>query len=322
LLFGLQIYEASFHEFTAYGLTHLAASLMLTNFQFGRVRWPFISELYEIAQAPFLSRAVLSVFLRPRAPTFNVTAKAETLERSFVSHLGRPLLLLFGLLLLGAGVGMLRWQHFPLERENLAIVLGWNLFNMLFVLGALGVVYEQKQRRGMPRVPRWLDASVRIGAVTAPARITDLSVGGAQLALGQGASLYRDLAHGAATLLVDTGDGPRELPIEIRHVVVQDDTMLLGTRFDAKTAKERSDVVRLCFGDSNAWVAFQAARQRSRSILGGFSYFLSLVVIRGSAGLVAVLRDRALVAGHGPGIGSVALPVALPQGERTDAIAR
>ena len=58
---------------------------------------PFISELYEIAQAPFLSRAILSVFIRPRAPTFNVTAKSETLERSFVSHLGRPLLILFGL---------------------------------------------------------------------------------------------------------------------------------------------------------------------------------------------------------------------------------
>ncbi len=325
LLFGLQIYRASFHEFVAYGLAHLAASLMLTNFQFGRVRWPFISELYEIAQAPFLSRAILSVFIRPRAPTFNVTAKSETLERSFVSHLGRPLLILFGLLLLGAGVGLLRWQHFPLERENLLIVLGWNLFNMLFVLGGLGVVYEQKQRRGMPRVPRSVDAQVRIGGVTVPARIADLSVGGAQLALGQGASLYRDLAYGKATLLVGGGlagdrDDRRELPVEIRHVVVQDDTMLLGVRFDAATAAERAEVVRLCFGSSDAWVAFQAARRRSRTLAGGFLYFLSLVAMRGTAGLVAVLRDRALLAGGGAE--SVrTLPVALPQAGRPAALA-
>lgn len=324
LLFGLEIYEASLAEFTAYALAHLAASLMLTNFQFGRVRWPFISELYEIAQAPFLSRAILSVFLRPRAPTFNVTAKAETLERNFVSNLGRPLLLLFGFLLLGVAVGILRWQHFPLERENLLIVLGWNVFNMLFVLGALGVVNEQKQRRGMPRVPRALDAMLRIGSLTVPAQITDLSVGGAQLALREGGSLYRDLAQGTATLIVraDETAEPRDLRIEIRHVVVQDDTLLLGVRFDATTAAERSEVVRLCFGSSDAWVAFQAARQRPRTVLGGFGYFLSLVLIRGSAGLVAVLRDRALVAGPGPTIRPVALPIAMPQGERSDAIAR
>ena len=324
LLFGLQIYEASFAEFTAYALAHLAASLMLTNFQFGKVRWPFISELYEIAQAPFLSRAVLSVFVRPRAPTFNVTAKSETLERNFVSHLGRPLLVLFGLLLLGVAVGVLRWQHFPLERENLLIVLGWNVFNMLFVLGALGVVNEQKQRRGVPRVPRSVVAALRIGGVTVPAEITDLSVGGAQLALGAGASLYRDLAHGTATLLLDDdADGGRQLTVEIRHVVVQDDTMLLGVRFEAATAAERAEVVRLCYGSSDAWVAFQASRQRSRTVIGGFAYFLSLVLVRGTAGLVAVLRERAVpAAASQPTLRPVALPLALAQGERSDAIAR
>ena len=80
LFFGMKIYNASFEEFCAYALAHLACSMMLTNHLFGKVRWPFISELYEMTQALFVLPALLSVFVRPRAPTFKVTAKAETLQ--------------------------------------------------------------------------------------------------------------------------------------------------------------------------------------------------------------------------------------------------
>ena len=316
LFFGMQIYRASYQEFIAYGLTHLAASLMLTNFLFGKVRWPFISELYEIAQAPFLARAVLSVFLRPRAPTFKVTAKAETLDRNFVSELSRPLMIILSLLVLGTVVGVWRWYAFPLERENIAIVLGWNLFNLLFVMGAMGVVHERKQRRGVPRVPRRVEAAAHLGDGRADVTVTDLSIGGAQLTLRDGADLYRDLAHGTGRLEVQLQDRTVDIPFEIRHAVVEDDAIVLGVRFDGQTQAERADIVTLCFGSSDVWVEFQKARQHSRSLIGGFAYFLSLCLGKGTLGLIAGITQRA-----GPGGRTAPVrQIALPQGGRSDAL--
>ena len=324
LFFGLQIYRASYQEFVAYGLTHLAASLVLTNFLFGHVRWPFISELYEIAQAPFLVRAIGSVLLRPRAPTFKVTAKSETLDRNFVSELARPLLILAGLLAMATIAGMLRWHAFPLERENITIVLGWNLFNLLFVLGAIGVVHEHKQRRGMPRVPRSLDAEAALGGTRTLVRIADLSIGGAQLTLGESAEVYRDLAHGNGSLTVELDGQPRTIPFEIRHAVVDDDELVLGVRFDCQTEEQRADVVALCFGSSDAWVAFQAERQHARTVFGGFLHFVKLCIVKGSLGIFAGLsQGYGRVGSTAPSLSTrkLALPQALTEGAKSDASA-
>ncbi|MDX1540094.1 MAG: UDP-forming cellulose synthase catalytic subunit, partial [Geminicoccaceae bacterium] len=188
LFFGMKIYNASLQEFMAYALGHLICSLLLTNHLFGRVRWPFISELYEMAQSLFLAPALLSVFLKPRAPTFKVTSKAETLEKSFISHLANPLLIMFGLLLAGAAAGVWRYVHFPLEHENLAIVFGWNLLNLIFIGAALGVVRERRQRRQMPRMPRAQNAVVDLGSREIQARLEDVSATGAQVVLDAGES--------------------------------------------------------------------------------------------------------------------------------------
>jgi cellulose synthase (UDP-forming) len=322
LFFGMQIYRASYQEFVAYGLAHLTASLVLTNYLFGHVRWPFISELYEIAQAPFLVRAIGSVLIRPRAPTFKVTAKAETLERNFVSELSRPLVLLVGLLALGTIAGVGRWYAFPLERENVSIVLGWNLFNLLFVLGAVGVVHEHKQRRGMPRVPRSLSAEATVGGSLVAVQIADLSVGGAQLKLREDAEIYRDLAHGAGSLSVELRGQVRLIPFEIRHAVVEDDDLLLGIRFDCKTEDQRADVVSLCFGSSEAWVDFQAARQHPRTVIGGFMHFAKLCLVKGTLGIIAGIRQGradALPSLVGQAARKIALPQDLTQGAKPDA---
>ncbi|WP_159711079.1 UDP-forming cellulose synthase catalytic subunit [Geminicoccus flavidas] len=318
LFFGLQIYRASYQEFVAYGLTHLAASLILTNYLFGKVRWPFISELYEIAQAPFLVRAIGSVLLRPRAPTFKVTAKSETLERNFVSELARPLLFLLGLLSAAAIAGLWRWHAFPLERENITIVLGWNLFNLLFVLGAIGVVHEHKQRRGMPRVPRSLSAEATLGGSVAPVQISDLSIGGAQLILNESAEVYRDLAHGNGSLTVELGNSERLIPFEIRHAVVEDERLVLGVRFACETDEQRADVVALCFGSSDAWVQFQAERQHACTILGGFAHFARLCIVKGTLGILAGLRQGR--GRTGPFLVTrAARQVVLPQGAKINA---
>src|SRR3546814_5307013 len=70
-----------------------------------RFRWPWISELYELIQSIYLLPALISEMLNPRKPTFKVTAKDETLERSYISELGGPFYIIFAVLLAGLAIG-------------------------------------------------------------------------------------------------------------------------------------------------------------------------------------------------------------------------
>jgi len=297
LFFGMKIYNASLEEFMAYAMAHLVCSLMLTNHLFGRVRWPFISELYEMAQALFLAPAVLAVFLRPRAPTFKVTAKAETLERDTVSQLATPILVMFLILLAGAAAGVWRYVHFPLEHDNLIIVFGWNLINIVFMAAALGVVCERRQRREVPRTPRAQPAEVMLGGTAFDARLEDLSVTGAKLVLGAEAAVHGHLAGPEATLGITLPGhtAPSRIPLQIRHAFLEDDNVVLGVRFAPATAEERARVVELCYGSSDAWLAFQKSRQGARTIAGGLVFLIGLAVVKGTAGLITILRERALL---------------------------
>ncbi len=63
---------------------------MVSDFLFGHVRWSFVSELYELMQSVYTFPAMLKVLVNPRAPTFNVTAKGETLTQDFISPLAKP----------------------------------------------------------------------------------------------------------------------------------------------------------------------------------------------------------------------------------------
>ena len=105
LFFGLEIFVASGDEVLAYAISYLVVSFMVQNALFAHVRWPLISEVYEVAQAPYLAIQIFKTILRPRAAKFAVTAKDETLAEDFISPIYLPLLLLFLLMVVGVAAG-------------------------------------------------------------------------------------------------------------------------------------------------------------------------------------------------------------------------
>ncbi|MFP3325274.1 hypothetical protein R0K05_19635, partial [Planococcus sp. SIMBA_160] len=92
---------------------------------FRNIRWPMMSEVYEAAQAGYLLRAVFSVVLRPRAPSFNVTAKDETLDHDFISPIWKTLVFLLLLTLIGLAAAVYRYVEFPGDRPVVLVVGAW-----------------------------------------------------------------------------------------------------------------------------------------------------------------------------------------------------
>lgn len=128
LLFGLKIYDANLADFMAYAVPHLFAVFWVSDFLFGKVRWSFVSELYELIQAVYTLPAIAKVFMNPRAPKFNVTAKGETLDQDFISPLARPFYLFLMLNLVALGFGVFRLFAFPDERFPTTVTMCWGRF--------------------------------------------------------------------------------------------------------------------------------------------------------------------------------------------------
>ncbi len=283
LFFSLEIYEATVPEFLAYTLPSIIAMLIMSNFLYGRVRPPLISELYEFLQCTFLSRALLYVVLRPRAPKFGVTPKAEPMNVRHLSPLAGPLMVLVVLMLAGLVVSIWRFWTQPDLHDVFIVVSGWNVFNFLIGLAGLGVILEKPQRRRAPRFPLNKIGVVRIDGMDVGAAFDDASATGLQLRLPR--RVLHDLQGGTSRVtLMAAGRRDEDranwaglgIPLEVVNIRPGSDDIHIGARFAPATLAHHRAMVRLVFNDGREWARFLTGRHREPKLLTGLGRFLRL----------------------------------------------
>jgi cellulose synthase (UDP-forming) len=283
LFFGLEVVVTTAPEALAYAGVYLAAGYMVQNALFSPVRWPFLSEIYEIAQAPYLARAVVGAVLRPGRAKFEVTSKDETVTETHVSDVYRPLLLLFLLMLAGVGALIWRYVEFPGDRAVLQIVGAWAVFNAILVGASLRAIVEQPQRRKAPRVADVNQAGAveladEDGGMTAtPCVIADVSYSGLRIAIPPRA-LDRDFRRpviGDRLRIVPTQMAGLEEPAAIECTVAYSGTadgrLVLGLDFEKRqSGPAYVTIAALLNGDSRRWQAIRCAQtSRRRGLLVG-----------------------------------------------------
>lgn len=296
LFFGASIFDASGAEFAAYTTTYLMVNILLQNYLWSRVRWPFISELYETIQSVYLVRALGATLLSPRRPNFRVTAKGETNVRSRISELGAPFYVIFFILL--AGVGATAWRIFtqPFAADIALVVGGWNLFNLLMVGAALGVVAERRQLRSSQRISIGRPAEIILGDRVIPATIDDVSVAGARLVVP--ANVMRQVKQGESVVMRFQTMAPladNELPLTVHSVMPHEGGAALGTEFTVTSTRHHELVADLLFANSDEWTSFQASRRKSVGVVHGVLAFLAMATyqtLRGLSYLVTATPGR------------------------------
>jgi cellulose synthase (UDP-forming) len=313
LFFGLEIFVATWQGAVAYVLSYLAVSFLTQNALYARHRWPLISEVYEIAQAPYLARAIVATVLRPRVATFKVTAKNETLDEAFLSPIYRPLAGLF--LLTAAGVVALgvRWAMLPGDRSVLAVVGAWAVVNFLMVGLSLRAVCETRQRREAPRVPLHTPAVISAGdgdgACAAPATILDASTSGARIEL-DAAQAWRlggvrtpepgDMVR-IAPDFPDAAHLQRPILCRVRSVVQKPGGAVVGVAFEpAQSLEIRETIAYLVFGESSKWLRMRRDATARKGLIAGLAYVLWLSLSTLPSTLLFVLTRRTEVAGARP----------------------
>lgn len=287
LFFGIEIFVSTFGDAIVFVLSYMAVSFLVQNAMFSRYRWPLISEVYEVAQAPYLAMAIFRTILRPRAAKFNVTAKDETLAEDYISPIYGPLLFLFMLMAAGVVALIARWIAFPGDRSVLGVVGAWALFNLLLVSLSLRAVSEKQQRRASPRVTMrapatlWWEGS---GTTPLDGVVLDASTSGARIRV---TAPSRAMANQRMVAKGDTlhfrpifGEAPhleRSVMAEVRMVSETPEGLVLGVQFPpGQTMKVRESVAFLIFGSSENWHAMRNATRARKGLLAGMAYVLWL----------------------------------------------
>jgi cellulose synthase (UDP-forming) len=289
LFFGLQIFVATIQEVVVYMGAYMAISFMVQNALYARVRWPLLSELYETAQAPYLSGVVLKTIFKPRGAKFNVTAKDEVLEEDFISPIFKPLLMLWVVAGLGVVAAAVRWVLFPGDHTILSIVGGWAVFNFIIVSASLRAIAERQQRRGVPRVEMQAPAVAAFGRdghfSFAAATIVDSSTSGAGIRLVAGPDT--DLAEMAAItpgyVLYFTPEFPKSphlenaIRVQVKNVERTNSGLLLGVRYDPEQPMiVRETIAHLIFGDSSVWERVRDKKNHPMPMLKGMALIVGL----------------------------------------------
>ncbi|MBF0680790.1 MAG: UDP-forming cellulose synthase catalytic subunit [Devosia sp.] len=291
LFFDLQIFTASGGEFAAYTLTYFFVNLVMQNSLFGRWRWPWISELYEYIQSVHLLGAILSVLRNPSKPTFNVTAKDESVDTSRLSELARPFYLIFLLLVITVGMTVFKIFNEPYQAEITMVVGGWNLFNLILAGCALGVVSERREVRASRRVAVERRCEVQGADGTwSKGTIVNVSSGGLALRLPAGPL---GLARGAPTAirftpLSDTGGN--EMSVVVRSTGSEGKGAMLGCRFTPQRGQDYRLIADLLYANSATWAQRQKSRQVNIGIMRGTARFLGQALYQTGRGLGYLLR--------------------------------
>jgi len=277
LFFGVRVYNASEWQVLGYAAPHIFGTILVTDYLYGRVRHPFFSELYEAVQSIYLVPVILSTLIRPRSPRFKVTPKGKSLEAEYLSPLAVPFYILFLLSLMGMVAAVFRWYNYPLEGFAIFICLFWNIFNFVFVLLCLGVVWELQQRRRYHRI--WAEGQVEVAIprlpITVPAELQDVSLGGVSLQPLEDVPLE----EGERVLIRAAGSNGK--PFSLQASVVRNSLRRgkreWGCEFAIPDLSVFSEIVGFVYGDSARWVKFWEHRKTQQiRISRGFAHLIRI----------------------------------------------
>lgn len=296
ILADVKVFVSNLEEAIAYTATYMVVNLMMQNYLYGSLRWPWISELYEYCQGVFLSKALIAVFMSPRKPTFNVTAKGLSLDNDHLSELAWPFFAVFGLLLTGLVVAVWRYFNEPAVSELMVVVGLWNLFNLLIAGTALGAVAERKQPDRHPRLAIARQGFLHVNGAAAPVEIVDVSAGGCAVVVTGKAAFDLRAGETEALLTIEPVSGivarNEALPLTLRHTSRAGERVVHGFEFRELVGRDYYVLADLMYGDSQALPRFLASRRKHKNVFAGSYEFIVWGVAEPVRAIAYAINER------------------------------
>jgi cellulose synthase (UDP-forming) len=280
LCFGLKVYDTNWQDFLLYAVPHLYAIFTASHYLFGRLRWTCISEVYEIIQSAYTLPVLFGTLFKPRGAVFKVTNKGEVIGDTHVSPYAKPYYVFLALNLVALAAGVYRLLN-GISVDSVAITMFWASFNCVLLFICLGVMVERNQPRNHPRLPASYPCRVRLGERVITGVIKDLSNGGARVSLRMVETQGADLSSGVAGVIevdpsaIPSLSAPLSVPVILRGTEHHAGGLFARIQFNDQTLEEKMRRVRLVYGESARWAAFQSSRRPRKTIFGCLSFILA-----------------------------------------------
>ncbi|MGJ8572124.1 MAG: UDP-forming cellulose synthase catalytic subunit [Hoeflea sp.] len=282
IFFSLEIYHANIQEFGAYALTYLVASFAMQSYLYGKVRWPWVSELYEYVQSVMLVGSIVSVIRNPRKPTFNVTAKGQTLDSNGLSAIAVPYFVIFFVLLAAAVYSMWRLATEPVASDLLLIVAMWNFLNLFLAAAGLGVVAERRELRRNQRLPIRRHGLLRQGGLTWDVVLLDASSGGVSVQFPEQEPDIDPKTDWSAEIEVRRAGRPVHFQVTIRSIRQFEGGNIFGFAFPERNPQTFMAIAEIMYADQQPLQDRISRRQVRLDIVRGTLRFAGWSLVESS----------------------------------------
>ncbi|MBW4468984.1 MAG: UDP-forming cellulose synthase catalytic subunit [Stenomitos rutilans HA7619-LM2] len=184
LLLGINSVKGLGFETLCYALPHILLSMQTNHIPYKHVRFSFWNEIYEFALSFQAGIVTMLALVNPKLGTFNVTDKGLTVtKRSFDLESVRYLVFLGAIT--GASLIAVPFWFVVSPEDGQAVIINalWCVFDLILVLAACLVAFEQPQLRQAHRLPRQLPVVIHSDRQTWTGTTTNVSETGARISL-------------------------------------------------------------------------------------------------------------------------------------------
>lgn len=184
LLFGINPIKGLGLETLAYALPHIILSTYANFIPYKNVRFSFWNEIYEFAMSFQAGIVTFLALINPNLGSFNVTDKGVSVtKRTFDWESARALVVVTVLVVAALLVVPLWLVRRPEDTEAVLINAFWAVFNLILLVSALLVAFEQPQLRVAHRLERKLPATLYSPDQTLTGTTVDISETGCRVSL-------------------------------------------------------------------------------------------------------------------------------------------
>jgi cellulose synthase (UDP-forming) len=184
LLLGINSVKGLGFETLCYALPHILLSMQTNHIPYKHVRFSFWNEIYEFAMSFQAGIVTMLALVNPKLGSFNVTDKGLTVtKRSFDLESIRYLVFLGAIT--GASLIAVPFWFVVRPEDSQAVVINalWCTFDLMLVMAACLVAFEQPQLRQAHRLPRQLPVVIHSNQQTWAGTTTNVSETGARILL-------------------------------------------------------------------------------------------------------------------------------------------
>lgn len=262
------------------GVTLITAGIV-SQYLYGHIRWPFISNLYEVIQSTHLSKGIAKVILNPSAPSFEVTPKGEVMLEDFISSLTKPFYIFLTLNAIAIGCAISRFFNEPANQSMILLIGLWCAADTLILLCALGVTHEKKQRRVEARADIEQTVNLIISEnISLQGVMINASLSGAKIHF---ACTFEDFSklENIKEILIEIPERGIKIACNIHTRIHHENSCLIGVSYLLNSTREERIAVDIAFGSSEQIKKIIARRHKVQNYFHGLRNMLYFALHHG-----------------------------------------